>query len=122
MGDDVVFIPPVSIAAGAVIRESVIGPYVHVGIGCRIERSVVGPHVSLAEGSSVVQSIIYDAIVDADGAIEDATLCSSLVGEAARVRGRFGRFNVGDSSEIDSGATTGGRRRDDAASAMEPPS
>lgn len=108
VGDDVVLIDPVTIEAGAVVRESVIGPYVYVGHGCHIERSVVGPYVSLGPESRVVQSLLHDAIVDTAGSIEDATLSYSLVGESASVRGSFERLNVGDSSEIDSGPAPNG--------------
>jgi glucose-1-phosphate thymidylyltransferase len=103
VGDDVVLVDPVTVEEGAVVRRSVLGPHVHVGAGAVVEGSVVGPFVSLAPGSRVVRSLVYDAIVDAGGSIEDAALTASLVGESARVRGSFSRFNVGDSSEIDAG-------------------
>ena len=108
VGDDVVLIPPVTVAAGAVVRESVIGPFAHIGPGCTVERSVVGPYVSLAAGAAIDHSLVRDAIVDENARIEEATLGSSLVGESALVRGRFDRFNVGDSSEIDSSGSKGG--------------
>lgn len=108
VGDDVVLIPPVTVEAGAVVRECVAGPFVHIGTDCRISRSVIGPHVTLARGATVSSSLVRNAIVDANARIEDATLAGSLVGESAVVRGRFDRFNVGDSSEIDSSESGGG--------------
>ncbi|MFQ5459587.1 MAG: sugar nucleotidyltransferase [Anaerolineae bacterium] len=103
VGSDVALIPPVTVEAGAVVRESVVGPFAHVAAGCIIERSVVGPYVSLAGEVEVRQSMLHDTIVDSRARILDSALASSLVGEAGKIHGFFERTNMGQSSEIDAG-------------------
>jgi glucose-1-phosphate thymidylyltransferase len=81
---------PAIIGAGAVVRDSYIGPYTAVGRNCVIERAEV-EHSILLEGSSVR---------GLDGRME-----SSLLGrDVAIYRGdrqpRAYRFMVGDKSEI----------------------
>jgi len=103
VGSDVALIPPVTVEAGAVVRESVVGPFAHVAAGCIIERSVVGPYVSLAGDVEVRQSMLRDTIVDERADILDSALASSLIGAAAKIHGLFKRMNIGQSSEIDAG-------------------
>lgn len=79
-------IPPVSIAATATVRNSIVGPY-----------------VSVAEESAIVDSIIRDSIIDERAYIEGAALEGSLVGARVQVRGRLRRLDVGDSSRVDFG-------------------
>ena len=77
-------VPPVHIAATAVIQNSVIGPYATISGGCHI-----------------VGSIIRDSIVDEDAFIEDTTLDQSLIGKGALVKSSYRKLNVGDSSSVD---------------------
>ena len=77
-------VPPVHIAATAVIQNSVIGPYATISDGCHI-----------------VGSIIRDSIVDEDALIEDTTLDQSLIGKGALVKSSYRKLNVGDSSSVD---------------------
>ncbi len=78
-----VLIPPVSIAAGAVLDQCVVGPYVSVAAGVRLERAVVRNSI-LNEGAEVA----------------DVLLADSIVGERAVVRGTYTRLHVGDSSHV----------------------
>jgi glucose-1-phosphate thymidylyltransferase len=98
-----VFVPPVQVATGADIRQSVVGPFVSVAAGARVERSIVGPHVSLAVDASVSDATVRDSIVDARASVADAGISGSLVGADAAVRGGFERLNVGDHSVVDLG-------------------
>jgi glucose-1-phosphate thymidylyltransferase len=100
--DGCIVTPPAYIAPDADVRNSVLGPYVYVGPKARIQGSIVGPYVSVAAGASIEQAIVRDSIVNEQAQIASAQLSHSLVGQSARVRGSFERFNVGDSSEIDS--------------------
>jgi glucose-1-phosphate thymidylyltransferase len=77
-------VPPVHIAATAVIQNSVIGPYATISDGCHI-----------------VGSIIRDSIIDEDAHIEDTTLDQSLIGKGALVKSSYRKLNVGDSSSVD---------------------
>lgn len=94
--------PPTFIAPDAKVVDSVIGPYVYVGPGCEVKGSIIGPYVSMANGATVEQSILRDSIVNEDAHIDCAALSESLVGQHALVRGGFERYNVGDSSVIES--------------------
>lgn len=78
--------PPVAIAPGAVVEES-----------------VVGPHVSVAEGARVVRSVIRDCIVNRNATVQNVVLEGSLIGEGAYLEGRPTRVNLGDDSEIELG-------------------
>jgi glucose-1-phosphate thymidylyltransferase len=80
---DSVIIPPVCIEEGALIRQSVIGPY-----------------VSIASQAVVEHSIIRDSILNEGASVHDALLQRSLIGEQALVRGSYKRLNVGDSSAV----------------------
>lgn len=73
-----VVLPPVHVADGAEVRDSVLGPYVAVGEGSRLRRA-----------------ILRDSIVGRDVVIEDAVLEGAIVGDGARVRGEAVRGLVG---------------------------
>lgn len=94
--------PPTFISPDAKVEDSVVGPYVYIGKGCRVKGSILGPYVTIASRASVEQTILRDSIVNEDAHIDSAVLTESLVGQHALVRGGFERFNVGDSSEIES--------------------
>ncbi len=66
-----------------------------------IKNSVIGPFVSIADGSQINQSIIQDTIINENAKVEYVLLRQSLIGENAIVSGRYGRLNVGDSSQIE---------------------
>jgi glucose-1-phosphate thymidylyltransferase len=79
-----VIVPPVNIHPSAVLDHSIVGPYATIGADCKITRSIV-----------------RNSIIEADALIEDSTLDQSLVGKDAIVKGRYRRFNVGDSAMVD---------------------
>jgi glucose-1-phosphate thymidylyltransferase len=81
--EGVVIIPPVFIDPGAVVKQSVIGPYVSLAAGCCVE-----------------QSIIRDSIVDEKAEIARMVVAESLVGSQAKLLGKYETFLVGDSSEM----------------------
>ncbi len=76
-------IPPVAIAASAVIKNSTIGPYATISNSAKIF------------DSSISDSIVFDKAV-----VEGSDLNASLVGEGAKVRDRHGSFNIGQLTEI----------------------
>ncbi len=79
-----VVIEPVHISAGAVIRNSVVGPDVSVASGCRIEGSVV-----------------RDAIINAGSTVREMVLSQSILGEGVQLLGGPRHMNVGDNSLIE---------------------
>lgn len=82
-------------------ENSIVIPPVHIAPGVQIINSVVGPYVSLAEGCEVRDAILRDTIADSGSLIEDTMLSESLIGNDAIVRGRYRKINVGDSSVVD---------------------
>lgn len=82
--EGVVINHPVFIAANAVVKNSVVGPY-----------------TTIAEGCVISDSVIRNSIIGADAKVEKAMLDQSIVGRNAVVRGSYKRINAGDSSEIE---------------------
>jgi len=81
-------------------RSSILIPPVNIADGAVIENSVVGPHVSIGAGSVVRNSIVRNSIVNGGAELAAVTLDASIIGDDARVSGDFQRLNVGDSSEV----------------------
>jgi glucose-1-phosphate thymidylyltransferase len=80
---------------------SVIIPPVFIDPSVKIEHSIVGPHVSIAAGSQIKQTVVSNTIIGGNVLVERALLQGSLLGDNATVRGKLGRLNVGDDSEVD---------------------
>lgn len=74
---------------------------VYIAPTATIRNSIVGPYASVAKGSVIVNSIIRDSIIDEGAYIEGAVLEGSLIGAHVQVRGRAGRLDVGDSSQVE---------------------
>lgn len=81
---DSVLIEPVHIAAGTVVRNSILGPDVSVASGCVIE-----------------ESIIRDSIVNSDSEVRDIILKESILGDSVQLLGSPRRMNIGDHSLIE---------------------
>jgi len=80
---------------------SVLVPPVFIDSSVQIEHSIVGPNVSIAAGCHIKHTIISDSIIGRHTLVERALLHHSLLGENATIRGKTGRLNVGDDSEVD---------------------
>ncbi len=78
----------------------IINPPVYIHPSATIENSVVGPHVSVGADCVIKNAIIRDSIMDVGAMVEDGILGQSLIGQDAKVGGRFRQFNVGDKSVI----------------------
>ena len=76
-------IEPVFVGEGAVVRDSVVGPYAAVHGGATVERS------------SVRHTIVFG-----DATVEGSALDGSVVGHSAEVRGFAGELNVGDHATV----------------------
>lgn len=84
--DSTVFIPPVSIAEGCVIRHS-----------------IIGPNVTIGEYTKIESAIIADSIIGSYAELKEVVLNSSIIGNDAYVRGLSQSLNIGDNTEIDLG-------------------
>lgn len=82
------------------IDGSRIVPPVYVAADALVTNCTLGPYASISSGAVVLNSTIRNSIVSPDARIEDAVLEDSLIGANALVSGCEGRLNVGDSSEV----------------------
>lgn len=82
---------------------SVIIPPVSIAEGCRIGNSIVGPNVTIGEHTNIQSSIIKDSIIGSYAVLEEVVLHSSIIGSDAFVRGLSQSLNIGDNTEIDLG-------------------
>ncbi|MDD2851222.1 MAG: sugar phosphate nucleotidyltransferase [Desulfuromonadaceae bacterium] len=79
-----VFIEPVHIERGVVLKDSVIGPNVSIAAGCTIERSII--RNSIINGNSVVLNMV---------------LTDSILGDNVQLISHARKMNIGDHSLIE---------------------
>jgi len=79
-----VFIEPVHIEKGVVVRNCILGPNVSVAKGCTIERS-----------------IIRNSIINSDSTVSDMLLTDTILGDAVQLTGSPRKMNIGDHSLIE---------------------
>jgi glucose-1-phosphate thymidylyltransferase len=84
--------------------RAVLVPPVYVHPSATIENAVIGPYVTVAENAVVKDAMVRNSILGQGAEVRAALVEESLVGNNAEIVGQFQRFNVGDSSEILSGA------------------
>ena len=82
------------------MEDSVVIPPVYVAASARVRCSVIGPYVSVGEGVQVERVIARNLIIGNQAMVEDVLLEDTLIGYQAMVKGRAGRLNVGDMSEV----------------------
>ena len=85
--ENTIFIPPVSIAEG-----------------CDIKNSIIGPHVAMGENTIVHYSIVKASIIGSFSKLYDVVLDDSLIGSDTEIRGETRSLNIGDNTEIDLGS------------------
>ena len=84
--ENTIIIAPVSIAAGAVIRNA-----------------IIGPNVAIGEKTSVSDSIVKNSIIGSFSRLYDVVLHDSLIGSDTEIKGETRTLNIGDDTEIDLG-------------------
>ncbi len=82
-------------------ENTVIIPPVHIAAGCQIKDSIIGPSVSIGENTKINASIINNSIIGSYAHLEDIVLKESIIGSDAYVRGSIQSLNIGDNTEID---------------------
>lgn len=91
--------------AGSAVRNdftnTVIIPPVNIAEGCNISNSIIGPNVTIGEVTTIEASIIKDSIIGSYAELEQVVLRSSIIGNDAFVRGLSQSLNIGDNTEID---------------------
>ncbi len=84
--ENTIFIPPVSIAQG-----------------CDIKNSIIGPHVAIGENTIVHSSIVKDSIIGSFTKLYDVVLDDSLIGNDTEIYGETRSLNIGDNTELNLG-------------------
>jgi len=84
-------------------NNSVIIPPVSIADGCIINNSIIGPNATIGENTIISASIIKDSIIGSYAKLEEVVLHSSIIGNDAFVHGVTQSLNIGDNTEIDLG-------------------
>jgi glucose-1-phosphate thymidylyltransferase len=93
---------------GVISREhhfenTIIIPPVSIAPGCDIKNSIIGPNVTIGEKVTIRYSVIKDSIIGAFADLSDIVLTKSLIGSDTEVKGESRSLNIGDNTEIDLG-------------------
>jgi glucose-1-phosphate thymidylyltransferase len=84
--ENIIIIPPVSIAPG-----------------CDIRNSIIGPNVAIGEKTTINYSIVKDSIIGSFSKLYDVVLHDSIIGSDTEIKGETRTLNIGDNTEIDLG-------------------
>lgn len=84
-------------------EDTIIIPPVSIAQGCDIKNSIIGPNVAIGANTSVTHSIVRDSIIGSYTNLHEVVLDNSLIGSDASVMGLSRCLNVGDNTEIDFG-------------------
>lgn len=84
-------------------ESTIIIPPVSVAPGCKISNSIIGPHVAIGANTSIAHSVVRDSIIGSYTNLYEVVLDNSLIGSDAVVKGLSRSLNIGDNTEIDFG-------------------
>jgi glucose-1-phosphate thymidylyltransferase len=82
-------------------ENTIIIPPVSIAEGCDIKNSVIGPNVAIGEHSTINHAIIKDSIIGSYSNLFEIVLSNSLIGSDAEVKGVNRSLNIGDNTAID---------------------
>lgn len=92
-----------NIAASNKFENTIFIPPVSIAEGCDIKNSIIGPHVAVGENTIVEYSIVKASIIGSFSKLYDVVLDDSLIGSDTEIRGETRSLNIGDNTEIDLG-------------------
>lgn len=84
-------------------ENTIVIPPVSIAPGCDIKNSIIGPNVTIGEKTTINYSIVKDSIIGAFADLYDIVLTHSLIGSDTDVKGESRSLNIGDNTEIDLG-------------------
>lgn len=84
-------------------ENTIIIPPVSIAAGCNISNSIIGPNAAIGEKVTINYSIVKDSIIGAYSNLLDILLSQSLIGSDTNVKGESRSLNIGDNTEIDLG-------------------
>lgn len=82
-------------------ENAIIVPPVQIAAGAKIKNSIIGPNVSIGENTEINYCIIKNTIVGSFSKLENVVLHTSLIGSDSIVSGQSQSLNIGDNTEID---------------------
>jgi len=82
-------------------ENSIIVSPVSIAHGAKISNSIIGPNVTIGENTEVSYSIIQNSIIGSFTRLENMVLHDSLVGSDSSMAGLSQSLNIGDNTEID---------------------
>lgn len=83
-----------------IYENTIIIPPVSIAPGCIIKNSIIGPHVAIGSNTTVQFSLLKDSIIGSFTNLYEVMLDNSLIGSDADVRGLSRSLNIGDNTEI----------------------
>jgi glucose-1-phosphate thymidylyltransferase len=84
-------------------ENTIIIPPVSIAPGCEIQNSIIGPNVTIGEKSVISYSVVKESIVGSFTKLYDVVLHDSLIGSDTVIKGETRTLNIGDNTEIDLG-------------------
>jgi len=84
-------------------EDTIIIPPVSIAKGCNISNSIIGPNVAVGANTTIGHSIVRDSIIGSYTNLYEVVLDNSLIGSDASVKGLSRSLNIGDNTEIDFG-------------------
>lgn len=84
-------------------ENTVVIPPVSVAPGCVIRNSIVGPNVTIGENTTIEASILKNSIIGSYSRLREVVLYDSLIGSDVEVKGDIHSLNIGDNAELDLG-------------------
>lgn len=85
------------------LENSILIPPVSIGAGCILKNAIIGPHVAIGPNTNIQYSTIRDSIIGSYTTLYEVVLDNSLIGSDASVKGLSRSLNIGDNTEIDFG-------------------
>ena len=86
-----------------VFENVIIVPPVSIAKNCEINNSIIGPNVAVGEGAKITYSIVRDSIIGAFANLYNVVLHDSLIGSDTGIKGETRSLNIGDNTQIDLG-------------------
>ncbi len=86
-----------------IFENVIIVPPVSIAKGCEINNSIIGPNVAIGEDAKITYSIVRDSIIGSFANLYDVVLHDSLIGSDTEIKGETRSLNIGDNTQIDLG-------------------
>jgi len=84
-------------------ENTIIVPPVSIAAGCILKNAIIGPHVSIGADTNIQYSVVRDSIIGSYTNLFEVVIDNSLIGSDASVKGLSRSLNIGDNTEIDFG-------------------